>query len=43
MPAHVEKPAGYQDHYQNQRQDNQEVADLHHSSMEVRNASGACD
>ena len=42
MAAHIEKAAGYQDHHQNQRQDNQEVADLHHRPLEVRNVSGAC-
>ena len=42
MPAHVEKPAGHQNHDQNQRQDNQEVADLHYGSLKVGNTSGAC-
>jgi hypothetical protein len=42
VAAHIEKAAGHQNHHQNQRQDNQEVADFHYSSLEVRNASSAC-
>ena len=41
MAAHVEKTTGHQNHDQHQRQDNQKVADLHHGSLEVRDASGA--
>ena len=43
MAAHVEKASGHQDHHQHQSENDQEVADSHHGSLEMRNTSCARD
>src|SRR6266550_3317931 len=41
MAAHVEQTSGHQNHHQHQRENDQEVADAHHGSLEMRNTSSA--
>src|ERR1041385_6367503 len=43
MAAHVEETSGDQNDYQQQRENDQKVADVHHSPLEMGNTSGACD
>ncbi|KAG0506007.1 MAG: hypothetical protein Udaeo_06330 [Candidatus Udaeobacter sp.] len=43
MATHVEKTSGHQNHHQHQRENDQEIADPHHGSLEMRNTSRACD
>ena len=41
MAAHIEKAAGNKDDNQDQRKDNQKVANLHYGTLEMGNAAGA--
>src|SRR2546423_15401778 len=36
MATHIEKTSSYENHHQDEREDNQKIADPHHGSLEMR-------
>ena len=36
MATHIEKTSGHENHHQDEREDNQKIADPHHGSLEMR-------